>query len=57
VSETVEGGLDALVRDGLATVDAAGVDAQQDVHAMSGTVCDVRRWDAGVESKGYSRVP
>ncbi len=44
--------IDALVGDGFAAVDAAGVDAEQHFDAVAGAVGDVGGGDAGVEPEG-----
>jgi hypothetical protein len=52
-----EGGVNAAVGDGLAAVEAFGVDAEQNFDAVPGTLGDLCRWYSSVEPERDSRVP
>ena len=49
--------LDALLRNLVLPVDALGVDAQQDVHAVARPLGDLGGWHAGVQPRRQARVP
>ena len=56
-SEVTQRGVDALVGDGLAAVDTAGVDTEEDFDAVSGAVGHFGGGDAGVEPEGDGGMP
>jgi hypothetical protein len=56
-SDGVQGGVDALVGDGLAVIETFGVDAKQDFHAVPRTSGHVGGGHSRIEPQGDGRVP